>query len=295
MRAILAWLLLALLGLAAVFAWLTRPQSLRPEELPAHAPNPANGAIVFHAGGCASCHGERLGGGLELKTAYGVFVVPNISPHPTGGIGGWSTLDFVDAMVRGVAPDGSHYYPAFPWSSYARMDLRDVIDLKAWIDTFEPVGGPAGPHELKFPWNIRRGVGLWKQRYLDPAPVVAVDPADAALNRGRYLVEGPGHCGECHTPRDRFGGTDTSRWLGGAPSPDGEGRVPNITPGAAELGSWSVRDIAYYLESGFTPDFDTVGGSMVKVQENMARLPAADREAIARYLKAVPAVAAGGD
>jgi len=294
-RPVMAWLLLALLGLATIFAWLTRPHSLRPEDLPAHTPNPANGAIVFHAGGCASCHGERLEGGLELKTAYGVFVVPNISPHPTGGIGGWSTLDFVNAMVRGVAPDGSHYYPAFPWSSYARMDLRDVVDLKAWIDTFEPVGGPAAAHELKFPWNIRRGVGLWKRLYLDPGPVIGVDPADAALKRGRYLVEGPGHCGECHTPRDRFGGTDTSRWLGGAPSPDGEGRVPNITPGAAELGSWSVRDIAYYLESGFTPDFDTVGGSMVKVQENMARLPAADREAIARYLHAVPAVAAGGD
>ncbi len=295
MRPVLAWLLLVLLGLATVFAWLTRPQSLRPEDLPAHTPIPANGALVFHAGGCASCHGERLEGGLELGTGFGVFVVPNISPDRADGIGGWSTLDFVNAVVRGVAPDGSHYYPAFPYTSYARTDLRDVIDLKAYMDTFEPVGRRTAPPELKFPWNIRRGVGLWKRRYLDTDPVITVDPADAGLKRGRYLVEGPGHCGECHTPRDRFGGTDTSRWLGGAPSPDGEGRVPNITPGAAELGSWSVRDIAYYLESGFTPDFDTVGGSMVKVQENMGRLPAADREAIARYLHAVPAVAAGDD
>jgi mono/diheme cytochrome c family protein len=294
-RPVLAWLLLALLGLAAVFAWLTWPQSLRPEDLPAHAPNPANGKLVFHAGGCASCHGERLEGGLELKTAYGVFVVPNISPESASGIGGWSTLAFVNAVVRGAAPDGRHYYPAFPYSSYVRMDLRDVIDLKAYIDTQEPVPGRADEHELPFPWKFRRGVGLWKRLYLDREPVIALDAPDDLLERGRYLVEGIGHCGECHTPRDRFGGLDASRWLGGGPSPDGEGKVPNITPGAAELGSWSQRDIAYYLESGFTPDFDTVGGSMVKVQENLARLPAADREAIARYLKAVPAVAADGD
>jgi mono/diheme cytochrome c family protein len=295
MRRAPAWPLLALLVLAAVFVWLTRPQPLRPSDLPVHKPDPANGELVFHAGGCASCHGERLEGGLELETPYGTFRMPNISPEAATGIGGWSTLEFVNAVVRGVAPDGRHYYPAFPYPSYARMALRDAIDLKAYIDTLEPVVASNGRHDLAFPWNIRRGVGLWKRRYVSPDPVFATDATDAVVERGRYLVEGVGHCGECHTPRDGFGGLDTSRWLGGGPSPEGEGRVPNITPGAAELGSWSKRDLVYYLQSGFTPDFDTVGGSMVKVQENLSRLPADELAAIAAYLKAIPPVAARGD
>jgi mono/diheme cytochrome c family protein len=111
------------------------------------------------------------------------------------------------------------------------------------------------------------------------------------LQRGRYLVEALGHCGECHTPRDRFGGLETAAWLAGAPEPAGEGKVPDITPGAPELGDWSARDIAYYLKTGFTPDFDTAGGSMVDVQENLAQLPDEDLAAIAAYLKAIPATA----
>jgi hypothetical protein len=166
MRRAPAWPLLALLVLAAVFVWLTRPQPLRPSDLPVHKPDPANGELVFHAGGCASCHGERLEGGLELETPYGTFRMPNISPEAATGIGGWSTLEFVNAVVRGVAPDGRHYYPAFPYPSYARMALRDAIDLKAYIDTLEPVVASNGRHDLAFPWNIRRGVGLWKRRYV---------------------------------------------------------------------------------------------------------------------------------
>ena len=113
--------------------------------------------------------------------------------------------------------------------------------------------------------------------------------------RGRYLVEALGHCGACHTPRNFLAGPDFSRWLGGAPSLEGDGRVPNITPSRDGLESWSTADIAYYLKSGFTPDFDTVGGAMVDVQENLARLPDADREAIAAYLKAVPPVSDPAD
>lgn len=276
--------------LAAAFWALTLPSRIAPEDLPAHTPELANGERLFHAGGCAACHGERLEGGLEMKTAFGTFTVPNISPDPDAGIGGWTTLDFVNAMSRGIAPDGRHYYPAFPYASYTRMDLRDVIDLKAWLDGFEPAADRAAAHDLGFPWNIRRGIGLWKRLYLDPAPVVAFESPSAALERGRYLVESAGHCGECHTPRDRLGGLVPSRWLGGAPDPEGEGRIPNITPHEDGLGEWSEKDIAWYLKSGFKPDYDTVGGSMVEVQENLARLPDEDRAAIAAYLKAIPAL-----
>jgi len=302
MRRLLLAVAAAALVALAVFAWLSRPLSMAADALPAHVPDVANGERVFWAGGCASCHASpvngkrakgdaklKLGGGETLDTPFGLFRVPNISPH-ANGIGGWSTLDFVNAMQRGVSPDGRHYYPSFPYTSYIRMDVRDVIDLKAYLDTLPPVSGVIGPHELAFPWSVRRGIGLWKRRYLDATPVIAAETDEPAVARGRALVEGAGHCGECHTPRDRFGGLDTSHWLAGAPNPDGKGRIPNITPGGKTLSSWSAADIAYYLETGFTPDFDTVGGSMVAVQENLARLAPGDRAAIAAYLKALPAI-----
>jgi mono/diheme cytochrome c family protein len=284
-------------ALAAATIWLSRPQLLTAAALPAHQPDAQNGERLFHAGGCASCHGEALDGGLELATAFGTFRVPNITPDPAAGIGGWSALDFVNAMKRGVSPDGRHYYPAFPYTSYARMSLPDLLDLKAWLDTVAPASRMVAEHELRFPWNIRRGVGLWKRLYLDDRPVVPLPQAgarpDARLERGRYLVEAVGHCGECHTPRDAFGGLDLERWLAGGPGlevgPDGGGKVPNITPHEDGLAGWSERDLVRYFKSGFTPDYDMVGGAMVKVQENLARLSDSDRAAIAAYLKAVPA------
>jgi mono/diheme cytochrome c family protein len=289
MRGVIRWLLLGGTGLALVFWFLTRPVLLPPVDLTDLQADPANGEQVFHAGGCASCHGPGLGGGLEMKTDFGTFRVPNISPDRLSGIGGWTRPEFLNAMLRGVAPDGSHYYPAFPYTSYTRMKVQDVLDLKAYLDSFAPVGSEVAAHELKFPWNIRRGIGLWKRRYLVREPAFPAGSDDPLFARGQYLAEGAGHCGECHTPRDQFGGLALSHWLAGGPNPDGEGKVPNITPHADGLKSWSESDIAYYLESGFTPDFDTVGGPMVKVQENMARLPDSDRRALAVYLKTAPA------
>lgn len=272
-----------------VVAWaLTRPHGLDPDRLPNRAPDPSNGELVFHAGGCASCHGENLAGGQEFHTAFGTFRSPNISPDPEFGIGGWSDLDLANAMMRGVSPAGEHYYPAFPYTSYTRMEPGDIVDLKAYLDGFEPQSSPVPEHDLAFPWNIRRGLGLWKMLYLKQRPLVAADQLNEHAGRGRYLVEAVGHCGECHTPRGRLGGPDNDRWLAGGPNPDGEGRIPNITPHADGLADWSENDIAYYLESGFTPEFDTVGGSMVAVQENLARLSRADLDAIAAYLKSVP-------
>ena len=297
-------LVLALLAIAiAAGWWATSPQTLSDADLPDRAADAAAGERIFWAGGCASCHaapvdGRRakgddkllLGGGLELDTPFGVFRVPNISSHPADGIGGWSMVEFVNAMQLGVSPDGRHYYPSFPYASYARMNVEDVLDLKAYLDTLPPVAGRAADHELGFPWSVRRGIGLWKRRYLASDPVVAFTAVDPLVEQGRALVEGAGHCGECHTSRDAFGGPDADRWLAGAPNPEGRGRVPNITPGGKDFGAWSHAEIAYYLESGFTPEFDTVGGSMVAVQENTARLTSTDRQAIAAYLKAIPAV-----
>jgi mono/diheme cytochrome c family protein len=284
---------------AAAFWFLTEPGRLDDATVAQlGAGDAARGERIFWAGGCTSCHARpksegdaklELAGGLELKTPFGTFVAPNISPDPQDGIGNWSVEDFANAMMRGVAPDGSHLYPSFPYTSYARMNPADVADLYAFMKTLPAVSGKAASHSLSFPFNIRRGLGLWKLLYLGDKPVIALAadaPQQAQL--GRYLVEGPGHCGECHTPRDLAGGTDKTRWLSGAVAAEGEGVVPNVTSGEGGLGDWSASDIASYLETGFTPDFDSVGGSMVEVQRNMARLQPADREAIAAYLKAVP-------
>jgi mono/diheme cytochrome c family protein len=261
------------------------------------------GASVFHIGGCASCHMppdyERpdtdsippLSGGMRFSTAFGTFVAPNISPDKTTGIGAWSDTDFATALLKGVSPQGQHYYPAFPYSSYSRMALRDVADLKAFLDTQPAVNKPNEAHEIDFPFSVRRALGLWKQLYLRPGPVIDLGTADPEILRGQYLVEGPGHCGECHSPRNVLGGTDYSRWLGGAANPDGDGSIPDISPGGADFGNWDKADIAEYLSSGFTPDYDVVGSSMAEVVENTARLAASDRSAIAAYLKAIPVVA----
>jgi mono/diheme cytochrome c family protein len=294
---LLAWL--AALGIAGAGAlWLASAPRALPEAALAALPagDATRGEAVFWVGGCASCHaapdaeGEarlRLGGGRILKSPYGDFAVPNISPHPDDGIGRWTADGFANAMLRGVSPDGRHYYPAFPYASFTRMRPEDVADLWAFLQTLPAVAGKPPPSALRFPFNLRRGLGLWKLAFLSDAPAVTVDTAEPLVARGQYLVEGPGHCGECHTPRNLAGALDLSRWLAGAPALEGEGRVPNLTP-AGDLGDWSRADIAYFLETGFTPEFDSVGGAMVDVQESLAMLPAADRDAIAAYLGAVP-------
>lgn len=290
---------------AGLFWYLTEPQRLGQAAVAELGTGDATrGERIFWEGGCASCHARAgaegdalldLAGGLELKTPFGTFVPPNISSDPTDGIGNWSAEDFANAMMRGVAPDGSHLYPSFPYASYARMQPSDVGDLFAYMQTLPAVSGKAADNKLSFPYTIRRGIGLWKRLYLSDAPVVALaSDASDQVKLGRYLVEGPGHCGECHTPRDMMGGSDKAQWLAGAVAAEqGGGTVPNITPDEAGIGSWSAGDIASYLETGFTPEFDSVGGSMVDVQRNMARLRPEDREGIAAYLKAIPARANG--
>lgn len=304
-KALIALVVLAVIAAGAGWV-LSAPTRISEAEAAALKSGDAGrGELVFWAGGCASCHAAKgakgddllkLGGGLRLETPFGVFVAPNISASETDGIGTWSLADFANAMTHGTSPGGENYYPAFPYTSYARMNDGDLGDLYAYLRTLPVVDGKAGPHELGFPFNIRRGLGLWKRMFLDPNPVIAAPVGDAGIDkdlweRGRYLVEGAGHCGECHTKRDFAGGLILADWLGGAPAPTGEGTIPDITPVEGGFGSWSASDIAYYLESGFTPEYDSVGGEMVHVQENMARLPASDREAIAAYLKAIPVVA----
>jgi mono/diheme cytochrome c family protein len=281
-------------GLAA-FGYLTTPTIVPASVLAPHTPDLANGKTVFHAGGCASCHATpnqddktRLGGGLGLKSPFGTFYVPNISPDRNNGIGGWTEAEFVTALAKGTSQVGEHYYPAFPYTSYQRARTADLRDLFAYLKTLPPVQSRAPDHDLPFPYNVRRGVGLWKQWYLDDKPFTPDPSKPEAWNRGAYLVNALAHCAECHSPRDVFGGIIESQRFAGGPSPDGKGWVPNITQ--KSLGKWSDGDIAYLLETGSVPDGDSVGGDMAAVVRNTAQLSAADRAAIATYIKSLPPV-----
>jgi mono/diheme cytochrome c family protein len=283
-----------ILALGFVAFWIvTVPAKVPASALPPHTPALANGKVMFYAGGCASCHAStgqqdptRLGGGAPLESPFGTFYPPNISSDPHDGIGRWSEADFVTALWKGTSPDGQHYYPAFPYTSYQRIALDDARDLFAYIKTLPAVAGKAPPHQVPFPFSWRRLLGGWKFLFLDGQPFRPDPTKSAQWNRGAYLVNGPGHCAECHSPRNVLGGIESGKRFAGGPNIEGKGWVPNITQKG--IADYSENDIAYLLETGQMPDGDSVGGPMRAVIRNTSQLPAADREAMAVYLKSLP-------
>jgi mono/diheme cytochrome c family protein len=287
----------------ALLLWVvTIPAFVPASALPPHTPDLANGATMFNAGGCTSCHATpnkdpdkidrtRLGGGLALPSPFGTFYVPNISPNPVDGIGAWSEADFVTALWKGTSPRGRHLFPAFPYTSYQHMALADVRDLFAYLKTLPPVAGRPRRHDLSFPFNIRRLVGLWKLFFLRGGPFVPDASKSAEWNRGAYLVNGPGHCAECHSPRNILGAIIESERFAGGPTPDGKGWVPNITPAGlqhSKSGPWSQKDIASFLSDGMNPAGDFAGGAMAEVIRNTGLLGDADRGAIGAYVVSLP-------
>lgn len=284
--------LMVLLAIGGGFLWYVTQPDLEPVDLSeTNSPVAADGALVFAAAGCASCHATPdqkliLLGGHAFKSDFGTFYAPNISSHPEFGIGTWSQEAFARAVIKGVSPDGAHYYPAFPYAAYNKMTAQDVVDLFAYMKTLPSSATPSRPHDVGFPFSLRRSLGLWKRLFVNDGFHLA-DPENPEVLRGRYLAEGLAHCAECHTARNALGGLNAGRWLAGAPNPSGKGRIPNITP--ADL-DWSTEELVEYFTSGFTPDYDSVGGEMVAVIENLALLPKEDRTALAAYLKAVPAI-----
>jgi mono/diheme cytochrome c family protein len=293
-----------LVAALAVVWLLTLPATVPASALPAYTPNVDNGRTMFNAGGCASCHatpaGEpdkmdrtRLGGGLGLKSPFGTFYVPNISPDPSDGIGEWSEANFVTALWKGTSPWGKNLFPAFPYTSYQNMALADMRDLFAYLKTLSPVTGRTRRHDLMFPFNLRRLVGVWKLLFLHDG-TFAPDPSQSAQwSRGAYLVNGPGHCAECHSPRNFLGAIVESQRFAGGPSPDGKSFVPNITPVGLQHWSkddiaWSQSDIATFLESGMDPSGNYAGDVMAEVIRNISLLDTADRAAIAAYIVSLP-------
>ena len=232
-RLLLVFLLLLFFG-AAAFWFLTIPATVAASALAPHTPNLENGKTMFHAGGCAACHATpdqedrtRLGGGMALKSPFGTFYAPNISSDAKDGIGAWSEANFVTAMWRGTSPDGRHYYPSFPYASYQKMKSEDVRDLFAHLKTLPAVEGSARDHDLPLPFSFRRMLGAWKLLFLDGQPF-APDPSKGEQwNWGAYLVNGPGHCAECHSPRNSLGGIIEGQSFAGGPDPEGgDGWIP---------------------------------------------------------------------
>jgi mono/diheme cytochrome c family protein len=292
-RLVVLALIAAVVGFG-VFWVVTIPAIVPASALAPHTPNLDNGKMMFLIGGCASCHATpgqddktKLGGGFGLKSPFGTFYTPNISPDPNQGIGKWTEADFVTAVVKGTSPDGRHYFPAFPYTSYQRIGTGDLRDLFAYLKTLPAVQDKSKPHDVPFPFNIRRTLGGWKFLFLDGKPFEGDPTKDAAWNRGAYLVNGPGHCAECHSPRNILGGIIASQRFAGGPAPDGDGFVPNITQKGLSM---SQEQVVKLLETGETPDGDTVGGEMGKVVASTAKLSAEDRSAIATYIKSLPPV-----
>lgn len=280
---------------AAGVGWVaTAPQTVASDAFADATGDVERGKQVFTAAGCASCHAAPgasgadklvLAGGQEFPSPFGTFIAPNISPDAQQGIGDWQMRDLANALLHGVSPEGQHYYPAFPYTSYARMDDRDIVDLWAYMQTLPPSSDASQDHNVGFPFNIRRSLGGWKMLFLKTDWVMGGNDLGPDLTRGRYLVEALGHCAECHTPRNVLGGLDRGQWMAGAPDPSGTGTIPALTPDKL---TWSAQDIAYYLETGFTPDFDSAGGHMANVVANTGQLSSEDRAAIAAYVKALP-------
>ena len=251
------------------------------------------GKYIFDSAGCYGCHtepgGAPMAGGSALRTAYGTFYAPNITPDPEFGIGQWSEADFVRALREGVSPLGENYFPVFPYPAYTKMTTQDILDLRAYLKTLAPSRKPRRAHELRFPYSVRLVLTPWKWVNFQPGEFHPALDYDAQWNRGAYIVQALTHCGECHTPRNKLDGLDPRQWLSGARMPVGDLVASNLTPDKTGLADWSAADIADALETGTLPEGGTLGGEMGEVVRNStSKMRPDDRAAIVAYLKALP-------
>ena len=251
------------------------------------------GKYIFDSAGCYGCHtepgGAPMAGGSALRTAYGTFYAPKITPDPEFGIGQWSEADFVRALREGVSPLGENYFPVFPYPAYTKMTTQDILDLRAYLKTLAPSRKPRRAHELRFPYSVRLVLTPWKWVNFQPGEFHPALDYDAQWNRGAYIVQALTHCGECHTPRNKLDGLDPRQWLSGARMPVGDLVASNLTPDKTGLADWSAADIADALETGTLPEGGTLGGEMGEVVRNStSKMRPDDRAAIVAYLKALP-------
>ena len=284
MSRILVVLLVAAVGVAA---WLFSPAFMAPSvpelELATDEATLERGRYLVNAGGCISCHeGEAggLSGGMAIESPFGVFYASNITPDAATGTGGWTGADYVRAIRHGRSPDGSFYFPAFPYRSYAQVTDEDALAIASWLAAQPAIANQVPAHDIPgwiarwqlAPWNTLANLG-------EPEPE-SYD--DAQVARGAYLARNLGHCGECHTPRNALGISDYANEFAGGDMPDGH--VPALN--AEALSSWSEDDLALFLFIGLLPDGEYVGGKMEPVIEhNTGQLTDEDRMAMAAFFK----------
>ena len=254
--------------------------------------DPNRGLYLSKAGGCVGCHTEAkqgaqaLAGGRPLETPFGTFFGPNITPHPKAGIGRWTEADFMRAMRLGERPDGAHYYPAFPYPSFTKITDQDLRDLWAYLRTVPPSDRASRAHELRFPFGWRPLLWGWKWLFFKPGAFVPDPARSTVLNRGAYLVQALGHCGECHTPRNFLGGPRQDRFLAGGKLGE-KTAAPNLTP--TRLKKQTDKEVAEVLQTGMTDDGDALAESMAEVVRNTtSQLTPPDLSALIAYLRSLP-------
>jgi len=288
------WLLLVLLASVVAGAGATlqfwpihpeKPLALNPKG------DPDRGAYLARMAGCVGCHtdiesdGEPLAGGPPLESPFGTFYAPNITPDSEFGVGRWTFPMFHAAVHSGVSPNGEPYYPAFPFAFYARLSEQDLADIWAALWTVPPVNRPGREHEIPFPFSQRAGLKLWRTLYFESQEFKALPKKGTEWNRGRFIVEGPAHCGACHTPRNLLGARDPSRRFEGAKDLPGGHESPGITGALLRADGWTKTDLIFALRMGLKPDGDSLGGSMGEVvRDSTSWLSEEDLVAIATYL-----------
>lgn len=296
-RVVTSLAVLGIAGLGLAFVMST-PHPITAADIPAHTPDIANGKELYNAAGCYSCHKPGPGlkdvdaslpaGGTPFKTPVGTFYPPNLTPDPTTGIGKWTDAEFVNAVQHGISPEGENLIPAFPYTSYARMKTSDVLDIKAYLDSLPAVVAPEKAADIPAPWLLRRAVGLWKHIGFDTAEWQPDPTQSAAWNRGAYIVNGAGHCNECHTPRNMFMAFDWSKKFQGGPHPGGEGKVPSLIDLIGRGKYTDAADLASAFQNGEMMGYEHMSsGGMGEVQSNLSKLSEADVQAVADYVSSL--------
>jgi mono/diheme cytochrome c family protein len=297
--AVAAGLLILIVSLFIFFRYSASGLPL-PADIGSYDATAEKGSYLATVGNCSTCHtaenGPPFAGGVAFRTPFGTLYSTNITMDEETGIGRWSFPDFYQSMKQGLRPDGTHLYPAFPYTDFAKMTDSDIASVYLYLQTLTPVTSPARPDELAFPYNIRSLLFFWKALFHSPAAYKPTATRSQEWNRGAYLVEGPGHCGACHTPRNFLGAERNDLALTGGVYLDKvkTGRFRqwsaiNLTQSRAGLARWRAQDIASYLKSGQSR-YAIVHGPMNEVVLNSTSyLEDVDIRAIATYLKALPA------
>ncbi|MFK7830106.1 MAG: cytochrome c [Congregibacter sp.] len=263
------------------------------------------GEYLTRAGNCVSCHtsadGLPFAGGLAFETSFGTIYSTNITVDQDTGIGQWSLDEFSRAMRQGERPDGEHLYPVFPYTSFTKVRDEDIAAIYAYLKTVAPVQSSPPDNDLGFPYNQRWALGLWKSLFFDPNQFEQQPAESVQWNRGAYLVEGLGHCGECHTPRNLLGAKNSDLAMTGATYMERmDGKLsawsaPNLTSASTGLRMWSNEDIADYLKLGVSHRAGVFGPMNEVIVNSTRHLSSEDVDAMTVYLKSLPANSQAGD